>query len=80
MFNLEDSWILACAAADYFLAMVGLSCFTWAFSNGGEWGYSIVAGRGRLIAVALLVAGHRLHVCGLQYLQYAGSAVMAHGL
>ena len=68
MFNLEDSWILTCADYYYFLAIVGFCCFTWAFSNCGEGGYSLVAVRGRLIAEALLVAEHRLQVCGLQYL------------
>ena len=68
MYNLEDSWIFICADYYYFLAMVGFYCFTWAFSNCGEWGYSLVAVRGHLIVVTLLVAEHRLQVHGLQYL------------
>ena len=43
-----------------FLAELGLHCCTRAFSSCGEWGLLIVAVRGLLIAVASLVAEHRL--------------------
>ena len=43
-----------------FLAALGLCCCTWAFSSCGERGVLFVAARGLLIAVASLVAEHRL--------------------
>ena len=55
-------------------------CFARAFFSCGEWGLLFVAVRRLLIAVASLVAEHRLCVHGLQELQHAGSVVMACGL
>ena len=43
-----------------FWAASGLPCCAWAFSNCGEQGLLFVAVRGLLIAVASLVAEHRL--------------------
>ena len=43
-----------------FLAALGLRCCTWAFSSCGERGLLFVAVHGLLIAVASLVAEHRL--------------------
>ena len=49
-----------------FLAALGLRCCTQAFSSCGEWGLLLVVVRGLLIAVASLVAEHRLWACRLQ--------------
>ena len=43
-----------------FLAALGLRCCAWAFSSCGERGLLFVAVLGLLIAVASLVAEHRL--------------------
>ena len=43
-----------------FLAVLGLRCCAWAFSSCSEQGLLFVAVRGLLIAVASLVAEHRL--------------------
>ena len=43
-----------------FLAALGLRSCAWAFSSCGEWGLLFVAVHGLLIAVASLVAEHRL--------------------
>ena len=43
-----------------FLAVLGLRCCAWAFSSCSEWGLLFVVVRGLLIAVASLVAEHRL--------------------
>ena len=43
-----------------FLAALGLCCCARAFSSCGEWGLLFVAVCGLLIAVASLVAEHRL--------------------
>ena len=43
-----------------FLAVLGLRCCSWAFSRCGERGLLFVAVHGLLIAVASLVAEHRL--------------------
>ena len=43
-----------------FLAVLGLRCCAQAFSSCGERGLLFVAARGLLIAVATLVAEHRL--------------------
>ena len=43
-----------------FLAALGLRCCTRAFSSCGEWGLLFIAERRLLIAVASLVAEHRL--------------------
>ena len=45
---------------DLFLAALGLRCCPWAFSSCGEWGLLFIAVRQLLIAVASLVAEHRL--------------------
>ena len=42
------------------MAALGLRCCTWAFSSCGEPGLLFVVVHGLLIAVASLVAGHRL--------------------
>ena len=49
-----------------FLAALGLRCCTQAFSSCGERGLLFLMVRGLLIAVASLVAEHRLEACGLQ--------------
>ena len=43
-----------------FVAVLCLHCYTWAFSNCGEWGLLFVDVCGLLIAAASLVADHRL--------------------
>ena len=43
-----------------FMAALGLCCCAWTFSSCGERGLLFVAVRGLLIAVASLVAEHRL--------------------
>ena len=43
-----------------FLAVLGLRCCAWAFSSCGERGLLSIAVHGLLIAVASLVAEHRL--------------------
>ena len=43
-----------------FMAVLGLCCCARAFSSCGEWGLLFVAGHGLLIAVASLIAEHRL--------------------
>ena len=43
-----------------FLAVLGLCCYVWAFSSCGERGLLFIVVRGLLIAVAPLVAEHRL--------------------
>ena len=57
-----------------FLAALGLRCCAWAFSGCGEWGLLLVAVRRLLIAVASLVAEHRLQARGLQQLWQIGRA------
>ena len=63
-----------------FLAAMGLRCCAWAFSSRGEQGPLFVAVRRPLIAVASLVAEHRLQARRLQQLWHVGSVVVAHGL
>ena len=63
-----------------FLAALGLRCCAQAFSSCGEQGLLFIAVRGLLIAMASLVAEHRLQACRLQQLQHVGSVVVAHGL
>ena len=63
-----------------FLVVLGLRCCTRAFSSCGERGLLFVAVRGLLIAVASLVAEHRLQVYELQQLRHTGSVVVAHRL
>ena len=41
-------------------AALGLRCCAWAFSSCGEWGLLFIVVCGLLIAVASLVAEHRL--------------------
>ena len=43
-----------------FLAALGLHCCVWAFSSRGERGLLFAVVRGLLVAVAYLVAEHRL--------------------
>ena len=43
-----------------FLAVLGFRCCAQAFSSCGEWGLLFVAVHGLLVAVASLVAEHRL--------------------
>ena len=62
------------------MAALGLHCCMWAFSSCGEHGLLFVVGHGLLIAVASLVAEHRLQVRRLQQLWHAGSVVVACGL
>ena len=50
------------------------------FSSCGEWGLLFVELHGLLIAVASLVAEHRLQAHGLQQLWHMGSVVVARGL
>ena len=50
----------------FFLAALCLHCCARAFSSCGKWGLLFVAVRGLLIAVASLVAEHRLQGRGLQ--------------
>ena len=50
----------------FFLAALGIRCYMWAFSSYGEQGLLFVVVHGLLIAVASLVAEHRLQVCRLQ--------------
>ena len=64
----------------YCLAALGLRCCTWAFSSCHEQGLLFIAVHGLLIAVASLVAEHRLWVHGPQQLWHVGSVVVACGL
>ena len=52
----------------FILAALGLRCCTRAFCSCGEWGLLFVVVRGLLIAVASLIAEHRLQAQGLQQL------------
>ena len=52
--------IFVCLFIYLFLTVLGLRCCAWAFSRCGEQGLLFVAVRGLLIAVASLVAEHRL--------------------
>ena len=54
------------------LAALGLRCCAWAFSSCGEQGLLFVVVCGLLIAVASLVAEHRLQVRRLHQLWHAG--------
>ena len=49
-----------------FMAALGLCCCAWASSTCGEQGLLFIAVHGLLIAVASLVAEHRLQECQLQ--------------
>ena len=62
------------------MAVLGLRFCTRAFSSCREQGLLFIAGRGLLIAVASLVAEHRLYTHGLQQLWHMGSVVVAFGL
>ena len=62
-----------------FLTVLGIHCCVWAFSSCSEQGLLFVVVR-RLIAVASLVAEHRLQARRLQQLWHVGSVVVAHGL
>ena len=63
-----------------FLAALGLYCCPRAFSSCGEQGLLFVAVCGLLIAVASLVAEHRLQACRLQELWLVGSRAQAQQL
>ena len=63
-----------------FLAVLGLCCCAWAFSSCSEQGLLFLGVCGPLLAVASLVAEHRLQAHGLQQLWCAGSVVVACGL
>ena len=63
IFVMEVRWVLFFfnnLSIYLFLAALGLRCCTWAFSSCGKRGLLFVAVRGLLIAVASLVAEHRL--------------------
>ena len=62
----------------YFLVTLGLRCHKQAFSNWGEQGLPFVAVRGLLIAVASLVAEHRLQARG-PWLQGVGAVIVLAG-
>jgi len=49
-----------------FLAVLGLLCYTWAFSGCSKVGLLFAVAHRLLTAVASLVAEHRLQVQGLQ--------------
>ena len=61
----------------FFLPELGLCCCTQVFSRCGERGLLFIVVRGLLIAVASLIAEHRLQAHRLQQLQHVGSAVGA---
>ena len=63
-----------------FMAGLGLCCCAQAFSSCSEQGLFFVAVHELPIAVASLIAEHRLQARGLQQLQHMGSAVVARGL
>ena len=63
-----------------FLAALGPRCWAQAFSSCGERGLLFFVVHGLLIAVASLVAEHRLQAHGLQQLWHAGSVVVARRL
>ena len=48
------------------MAALGLYCYTQAFSSFGAWQLRSITARMLLIAVASLVAEHRLSSCGAQ--------------
>ena len=64
----------------FFSAALGLRRCAWALSSCREQGLLFVAVCGLLMAVASLVAEHRLLVHGLQYLWHKVSVVVARGL
>ena len=59
-FFLEFFFVVVVVVLNLFLAALGLRCCTQAFSSCGEWGLLFIAVRRLLIAVASLVAEHRL--------------------
>ena len=73
-------YLFICLFIYLLLAALGLCCCTWAFSSCGERGLLFVAVRGLLIAVASLVAEHRLQVRRPQQLWCVGLVVVAHRL
>ena len=64
-------------SAFYFLAVMGLPCYTLAFSGCREQGLLFVVMWGLLIAVAPLVE-HRLQVCGARQWRHTGLAAPWH--
>ena len=63
-----------------FIAVLGLPCYTWAFSSCSERGILFLVVCRLLIEVASLVVEHGLYSRGLQYLWLTGSVVVVHGL
>ena len=53
-------YLFVCLFVCLFMAALGVRCCPRAFSSCGEWGLLFIAVRGLLIAVASLVAEHRL--------------------
>ena len=66
----QDFFFLIYLFIYLFLAALGLHCCARAFSSCSEWGLLFTAVRGLLIAVASLVAEHRLSSCGSQALEH----------
>ena len=60
--------------------MLGLHCHVGFSIVVVSWGHSLAVVCGLLIAVASLVAEHRLSARGLQQLQYVGLVVVTRGL
>ena len=60
------------------MAVLGLCCCSWTFSSCREQGLLFIAVRGLLIAVASLVAEHRLQMCRLQQLWHVGLVAPQH--
>ena len=60
-----------------FFAALGLHCYRWAFSSCYKWGLPFIAIYSFLIAVASLVAQHRIWACRPRQLQCVGSRVQA---
>ena len=66
-----------CVCVYTYIDCTGLCCCRQAFSSCREWGLFFVAVCRLLIAVASLVAEHRLKVPGPQQLQHTGSVAVA---
>ena len=64
----------------FIFGWLGLRCCMQAFSSCSEWRLLFIAVRRLLIAIASLVAEHRLQVRGLQQLWHTGSVVVARRL
>ena len=57
---ISDSFYFIYLFVCLFMAALVLRCCAWAFSSCSEWGLLFIAVHGLLIAVASLVAEHRL--------------------